>query len=292
MLNKERLGLEIKKIRKSKKITQKELSADICSQSEISRIETGDFFPGIDLLYSIATKLTTPLTHFFDILTYEEVELTKEIKSKILGLSYKKEYSELLIYIEELLNSPFPINGDLEKFILWKKYVAAYYLGRINAETCRVELMLLILNKSIGSDVMLNFHIQNSAANIMAENKKYNDSFVLYQKILDEVPIDIDGISLKIKVLYNLGKLSYIEKNYSNSLKYTNEGIELSIESSNMSLLGQYYYQKGAVFEALNYDAEQIGSAYSKSLFFFELLKLDVHKKILIQNKGTYISNS
>lgn len=292
MLNKERLGQEIKKIRKTKKMTQKELSFEICSQSEISRIESGDFFPGIDLLYLISTKLNTPLTHFFEVLTYEEVNLIKQIKTRVLDLSYKKDYPKLLSEIEKILKNPFPIDNDFEKFLLWKKYVSSYYLGKIDAENCRVELTLLVLNKSLGIDRTLDFYIQNSTANILAENHRYEESMVLYKKILAEIPSDSETTSLRIKVTYNLGKLLYLKQNFIESLDYTNQGIALSLNSSNMSLLGQFYYQKGSLLEELKFSVDEILITYNRALFFFELLNLNVHKEILLKNKSAFLYNN
>lgn len=290
MLSKERLGREIQKIRKSKKITQQQLSSEICSQSEISRIEAGDFFPGIDLLASIAVRLNTPLTHFFDILSHEEVEISKEIKNRILLFSNKKKYHELTIYIEELMTSSPIMSGELEKFILWKKHLSSYYIRRIDAETCRIELSLLLLNKTVGTDVMIDLSIKNSIAIILAENQRYEESFSMYSQILANIPLDDHCISFKTKVLYNLGKLSFIQKKFEDSLRYTNEGIQSSIYSSDMSLLGQLYYQQGSLFEALGYSFDESSKAYKSSLVFFELLELPLYTEILHRNKASYLA--
>ena len=59
------IGNEIKRIRKQKKMTQKELCDGICSQAEISKIENGRNSPTIDLLQQIAKRLRVPLSLLF-----------------------------------------------------------------------------------------------------------------------------------------------------------------------------------------------------------------------------------
>ncbi len=59
------IGNEIKRIRKQKKMTQKELCEGICSQAEISKIENGRNSPTIDLLQQIAKRLRVPLSLLF-----------------------------------------------------------------------------------------------------------------------------------------------------------------------------------------------------------------------------------
>ncbi|MED3146605.1 helix-turn-helix transcriptional regulator, partial [Bacillus thuringiensis] len=50
----EKLGSEIKKIRVLRGLTQKQLSENICHQSEVSRIESGAVYPSMDILQGIA----------------------------------------------------------------------------------------------------------------------------------------------------------------------------------------------------------------------------------------------
>ena len=59
------IGNEIKRIRKEKKMTQKELCDGICSQAEISKIENGRNSPTIDLLQQIAKRLRIPMSILF-----------------------------------------------------------------------------------------------------------------------------------------------------------------------------------------------------------------------------------
>src|SRR5690606_18428042 len=128
---KNRLGSEIKRLRKAKKLTQKQLAEGLCSQSEISRIEAGEFYPSIDLLYLIANQLQLSVNYFFEILTHEQAKETNEIKNKIWTMSSEKNYKELLQYVEKLLSEAKNLHPETKKFLLWHYYMAAYYLKRI-----------------------------------------------------------------------------------------------------------------------------------------------------------------
>lgn len=290
MLEKQRLGAEIKRCRKMKKLTQKQLATDICNQSEISRIEAGDFLPSIDILYLIANKLQLPITYFFEVLAHEEAEETKAIRSKVSILSTAKNYRELYLYVESLLKVKKTYHPETEKFLLWHKYVAEYYLKKINAEYCLTELRLLLRKSTAGMDLLLDLQVKNSIANILAENNRYNESLEIYQEILIEDFSAKEGDKLRIKAFYNLGKLLFLKKDFKAALLYTNQGIDISIQLADMSLLGQYYYQKGALMEELSFSFEEIAEVYQKSRFFLNILNLDSYTNILEEKKATYLS--
>ena len=291
MLDKQRLGLEVKRLRKARKLTQNQLAAGMCSQSEISRIEAGEFFPSIDLLYLIANQLQLPINYFFEVLTYEQAEETKVIKNEIWAMSSTKNYKELLHYIEKLLPQEITYHPETKKFLLWQKHLAAYYLNRLDADNCITELLLLLRKKLPTMDNLLDLHIKNSLANVYAENQNFSESIKIYQSILDENLNTTEANNLKIKVIYNFGKLLYVQKDYSSSLHYTNQGIVLSIETTNMSLLGQLYYQKGSLLEELSFSYEEIADSYKKAQIFFEMLDLKIYTNILVENKAHYLKS-
>ena len=82
----EKLGSEIKKIRVMRGLTQKQLSDNICHQSEVSRIESGAVYPSMDILQGIAAKLQVPIIHF---MRYSFIPILKEKNSlKIKSLCF------------------------------------------------------------------------------------------------------------------------------------------------------------------------------------------------------------
>lgn len=86
----EKLGSEIKKIRVMRGLTQKQLSDNICHQSEVSRIESGAVYPSMDILQGIAAKLQVPIIHFYEVLIYSDIERKNSLKIKSLCFVSKK----------------------------------------------------------------------------------------------------------------------------------------------------------------------------------------------------------
>lgn len=290
MLSKQKLGSEIKRLRKLKKMTQIQLAENICNQSEISRIEAGDCFPSLDVLYLISNKLNIPISTFFNSLDFEEMEEMKLIQKTVWNLSQTKQYEELFSYISDVKSRGIHFHPEMEKFLLFKEYISLYALKRVDGYYCVAELSSLLRRTAIGVDRELDVHIKISMANIWAELKEYKRSLSLYKDVLkEELEAHIDS-RVMIKAHYNYGKLLFLIKDYSASFEATAAGIELSIASKDMSLIGQFYFQKAAIMEELNYPFNEIALHYKKADFFFDELGLRLYKNILLEKKGVFLS--
>ena len=91
MDDKEQLGLKIRSLRKSKKITQEKLSEIIgISPRQMVKIEMGHTFPTIEELKKIAAVLGVSVRNLFDNEYYDDCEVVKEkLYSKINSLNEK-----------------------------------------------------------------------------------------------------------------------------------------------------------------------------------------------------------
>lgn len=288
-MDKERLGRELKRWRKIRGFTQKQLAENVCHQSEISRLEAGEVFPSIDVLHLLARKLKIPSTYFFEVLIHDDVEYKKAFKEEILTLSKNKDYKKIYQMIDEVLPQKEAIHPELKKFLLWQYYIAAYTLNKINSKSCITELNLLLQKDTYGTDVFLDLHIKNSLANILAENKSYAESDAIYEEILVEKVVSKSIDILKVKCNYNFGKSLFLRKKYHQALQYTNQGIALSQILNNMSLIGHLYCQKAYILECIDGEYEEISSNFKKAYLFFDILELTYHKKILLDKKKHYI---
>lgn len=289
VLNKRRLGSEIKKQRKIKKLTQKQLAFEICDQSEISRIEAGDFFPNLDILYLISNRLQTSVSYFFEVLTHENVEETSNIRNKISTITLSKNYEELRRYTDNIMRENKVWHPEVEKFLKYKNLLARYYIKEIDYRYCLIEFQILLSQTTSGMDVLLDFQIKNSIANILAENKIYDKSMELYEEILNENLKVKEADKLKIKAFFNYGKLLYLKQEYEDALVQANKGIELSIETGDMTILGQFYFEKASIMEKLLHDNLEISANYKRAQFFFRLLNLNKHLEILEEKKGGFL---
>lgn len=63
--------------RKEKGLSQKALAQGICEQSQISKIEGGNYMPAADLLYRLARRLEVPSDYFFN----QDSEIPSNLKS-------------------------------------------------------------------------------------------------------------------------------------------------------------------------------------------------------------------
>ena len=60
------VGKEIRRLRRSLGLTQKELCKNICDQSMLSKIEKGETFPSANILYQLSVRLKVSMEYFFN----------------------------------------------------------------------------------------------------------------------------------------------------------------------------------------------------------------------------------
>lgn len=287
-MDKLRLGKEIKKWRKHRNLTQINLADGICHQSEISRIEKGEVFPSIDILHLIASKLKIPVSYFYEVLIFDDVDYKNLFYEKILKLSKSKKYQEIRTIVEnELLKKNE--HPEFTQFLKWQYWTSIYNLKKTDMVTCLLELNQLIKKSTLGTDSYIELQIKNSIANIYAENNQTDQSIILYEEIL-KYEVSKEGfIDLKIKVLYNYGKSLYLQKKYDLSLLQNEEGIQQCIDKRNMNLIGHLLFQKAECLEKLNYSFHEISMVYQQAYFFFELLNLEYYQNIMYTKKSIYL---
>ena len=104
MENKKLLGRRIKEIRKSRGLTQEQLSEMIdIETSSLSGIESGRFYPSLHVLEKIAQVFEVELIEFFKLST---VNLPENLDKEILNIIERQDKkNKQLIY--KLLNAAF-----------------------------------------------------------------------------------------------------------------------------------------------------------------------------------------
>ncbi|MBO1579645.1 helix-turn-helix domain-containing protein [Bacillus sp. XF8] len=280
----EKLGAEIKKIRMLRGLTQKQLSDNICHQSEVSRIESGAVYPSMDILQGIAAKLQVPIIHFYEVLIYSDIERKKQFKDQIQILCKKKQYAEIHKIVSEELKKE-ESHPEFKQFLLWYYHLSAYALKKVNFEYCISELKNIIHQQYGGVDVFQNLYIENSIASIYAENNHLEKAITLFQDILKQLESLQSDQDFVVKVRYNYAKSLYLNNEYEKSLQQVDKAIETSRLIGSMKLLGQLYYQKGECLEKLIYPPSEITFVYEKALLFFDLLDLHSYKETLLAKK-------
>lgn len=282
----EKLGAEIKKIRMLRGLTQKQLSENICHQSEVSRIESGAVYPSMDILQGIAAKLRVPIIHFYEVLIYSDIERKKQFKDQIQMLCKRKQYGEIHKIVSEELKKE-ECHPEFKQFLLWYYHLSSYALKKVSFEYCISELKNIIHQQYGGVDVFQNLYIENSIASIYAENNHLEKAITLFQNILNQLESLQSDPDFIVKVRYNYAKSLYLSDEYEKALQQVEKAVETSRSIGSMKLLGQLYYQKGECLEKLTYPLSEIACVYEKALLFFDLLDLHSYKETLLK-KRTY----
>jgi transcriptional regulator with XRE-family HTH domain len=114
-------GAVIKEIRKNRKLTQKMLSEDICSQSVLSRIENDEELPNVVVMQQICQRLGVTMDQIMQFKS-EDVRLVTRMFDKIADYFRHKEYQKILNYMKETT-----IEERLHLDTDWQRYY--YYLG-------------------------------------------------------------------------------------------------------------------------------------------------------------------
>lgn len=283
-MNAEKLGNEIKKIRVMRGLTQKQLSDNICHQSEVSRIEAGAVYPSMDILQGIAAKLQVPITHFYEVLIYSDIERKKQFKDRIQVLSKKKKYDEIYKIVSNELKKE-KSHPEFNQFLLWYYYLSAYVLKKLDFEYCILELKKIVHQSYGGVDVFQDLYIENSIAIIYAENDQLDKAMTLFREILKQLESFNNNQVFIVKVRYNYAKALCLSNHFKDALYQLNEAIETSCHIGSMELIGHLYYQKGECLEKLDYASNEIKEVYEKASLFFDLLDLHSYKAAVLKKK-------
>ena len=111
-------GETIKKIRKSKNMTLKEVAGETLSVSQLSRFENGHSIVTIDLFYEILTNLNTSTDEFNYIMSLDEEENLINYFDRIEEYANSLQYDRLKDLIDEIkATNPAPYSW--EQFLIY-----------------------------------------------------------------------------------------------------------------------------------------------------------------------------
>ncbi|WP_026830211.1 helix-turn-helix domain-containing protein [Exiguobacterium antarcticum] len=276
------IGLALRRLRKKHNLTQKDLANGICSQAEISKIESGTHSPTVDLLYALSVRLQVPLTTFLN--QSNTLETIKIIDDELLTKFQNKKYEEIFRLSKKNIEH-LDKSEELRSLYSFYLHLSAFRLRKIDYRTCIIQLQRLSDNyiKIYYSPKML-FRIKSSIATIYQENSNFLYSLKTYEELLSFSFDSEELLVEKIRLLYNISKILVSLAKYERALNYVKEGIYLSLRFKDMSLLGQLFYQKGYILEMSGSTLYDINDAYQKAYTLFDILGMEEYKQILIQN--------
>ncbi|MCK2156207.1 helix-turn-helix domain-containing protein [Exiguobacterium sp. 17-1] len=281
------IGLALRRLRKKHKLTQKDLANGICSQAEISKIESGTHSPTVDLLFALSRRLQVPITVFLD--RTEQYDSLRTIDDSLLMKFRNLQYEDIYSETRHLLEN-FHLTEEASLLYKYYFHLSSYRLKKIDFRTCIVELQKLsdFYSTTYYSPKML-IRLKSAIATIYYENRSFKRGITVYQELL-KLNFDNDELMIdRIRILYNFSKILLDMNEISEALVYIEEGIHDSLRFKDMSLLGQLLFQKASALEFSYADLSDIEDAYTKAYLLFDLLGMKEYKEIIISDKMHYI---
>lgn len=276
----EAVGDKIKKMRKLAGVSQKLLAQDICTQSEISRIENNQYKPTYYILMKISERLGVDINYFLEEESGDRSDYIKDVKDQLYKARRDREYQTIYDIVKTELKNPLFKEGENRNYLMWNKGLALYHL--LNKKEEAIQTLLSCLsNKSMDKlYTELDMNILGSLG-IIYRNEKQLEKALEYMlrayEITEKVNNAID-IKQVLKVYYNLSKIyTDLGRNIEESIRLCKKGIQKCHDSESLFLLSEFNYQIGRnylLYRDANSDEELRKSA--KGLEFWEnTMRLD-----------------
>lgn len=239
------VGEKVKRLRKSRNISQKVLCMGICSQSEISKIENNKIIASSFVLHQIAEKLGVDSDYLYKD-SHQDINNSYilELKFQFERVRRFRDYREMNALIEcESKNHLFLKDTSIKKYFIWHQGIVTYHLYNKADEALQILSSILKENSSAELDI----EILNSMGIICRNEKRLEEAVVHFQLALNSIKelMIYSRSRLNLKVSYNLSKaytdLYLIDK----SIDICRKSIKYCKENEDLYLLAEFYYQLG-----------------------------------------------
>ncbi|SDY17602.1 helix-turn-helix domain-containing protein [Thermoactinomyces sp. DSM 45892] len=265
------VGDNIKQLRKTFGLSQKELAEGICTQAQISKIENGSIYPLSTTLYLISRKLGVDVNYFFDICETPRLDYAQEVILLIQEYKRKRDYEKIYRIVKAEKTNPVFQTLRNKQFLVWHEGICLYYLKK-NSEEC-LRLLKQSLDMTLSAIVSLReIEILNSIAIIHCEEKNFVGANKYFEKAIkhyEVLPYKNDA-SIIIRIYYNYAKSLSITSEYEKSIDYCNRGIRLCRSNETLYSLGELMYHLGYNWLNLGHQVKAI-QYMKESIQIFEL---------------------
>lgn len=243
------IGTKIRSLRLSKGLSQKELSAGICSQSMLSQIEKNIHSPNFHLLAKLCEKLDVPLDELNEYTT-TELNTKKDLKEKLSVLFYQRKYEKIYELIKSHhINSLFYTPIDQQLLLFYKALYYGFTKGEYYKAYEILEKALYITyyenKKNLSYQEIV---ILNNIGIFLAKTEMFKESFHYLEIILQDVDTNLKiENDPKITLIYfNIANAYSKHGNYEKALKVAIQGIQWANKPNiNTQLrLSHLYYEK------------------------------------------------
>ncbi|WP_400243119.1 helix-turn-helix domain-containing protein [Niallia sp. JL1B1071] len=281
-----KVGQEIRRLRKSLSITQASLSEDICDQSMISKIEKGETYPSASILYQLSKKLDVEMEHFFRFSKIPKPDYVHHFYQLLRKAVQKNDYKNVEKLITKEEHHPVFKQPELQQVILWHKGMVSYYVYQNFQHAVDLLNQSLAISRKSYENFLLSereLEIINTLAVVHAEKEMFEKAHEYYMDAWNVLnrKWTLKDPTIYIRVIYNLAKVKTRLGDKENSIKLCKKGIDYCKEENLMYLLGELTYHIGYNYEVQTEDMEKCFAYYHKAITIFELQGNETHKKFI-----------
>ncbi|OTN76705.1 hypothetical protein A5886_001783 [Enterococcus sp. 8G7_MSG3316] len=250
----ESFGQIIRSIRQNRKMTQKMLVQDICSQSVLSRIENNEELPNVWVMYQICQRLGVTLDQVM-MLHSEEINQSNQVFAQIESHFVHKQFqalreklqdkqikhylyldTDMQMYYYYLGSCAYFIDLDYESALESLKKGLSYTYQQDKTNVSVMEIRILSCIGRVYSDLQL---LADARLNL---EKSYESMQALPSERLS---------TTLTKVYYNYAVFLKQQHEYCRSLKIIEEGIALAREKNSFYFLEELFEIKAQVLSIL-----------------------------------------
>lgn len=237
------LGGKVKEIRKSKKISQKELSEGICTQATISNIESKNRCDSLVIFSAVCRRLDVNVEECIEYTEEQKLNLfLDEIERMCSRFEHKVAYQSLANYEVRQIED---IEGNL---ILKSRY--NYYQGITSLVGAKDSATALFyFHQNIGYQKNPNIYeilSINALGALYEDDDEVERAKVYYKKSLSLLKhYDGERVSLIYKIYFNTARFYSELKDYQISIELCKMGIDLNEEQETFHYLDFLYYELG-----------------------------------------------
>lgn len=281
--NQKHLGDTIHFIRVKLNISQKQLADGICSQSQISKIESGQISPYVDTFVKISKKLGISPSYLLNIVYKDQYHFISTSKDLVRKAISSKDYNEVKRLVNRFEKHPSFQGIEEKQFLKWHKGITMYYLEHDFEQSVQILLDSCNMKDSI-QHTEQDIQILNSLAIIYSEEEQWEIAKNKFEEAINvfNQSVFINNRTIYIRLCYNLGKLLYSMKHYSDAANYCSKGLELCKSHKSSYLSGELLYQQGLILIEMNKKEEGIKHLrYAYTIF--ELLEKDSYLEIITE---------
>lgn len=221
------LAEKLRSKRKELGLSQQSLAKGICEQSQISKIERGNFMPSAELLFKIAQRLEVPLDYFFN----EQIEVKsnlsnfKHLSARLLG---DRDYDGLeYIYKIELKRNTFLASED-RIYLEWIKAIIDFY--QYQSQNKAISTLEIALSK-VSSKTFIYLKILNTLSNfysLIGREQNYENNYSLLMELYQTKNLEHQEFLFGyIRVRYNYAHYLVSKEKYNEAIQEALETIEL-----------------------------------------------------------------